>query len=360
MKYLGWDETLFKNPEVFDANYLPDVLLHREMQLNQLVSNLKPAIAGFQPVNSLCLGSPATGKTSAVKLVLKQIEDFDVVTCYVNCQIVNTKHQVWTRIFESIANFQPPGGISFTKLYLACLERISKPLIVCLDDLDYLDNKMLNEMIYSVLKAYETVDVKIGLIGITTDFQILLRLDALTGSIFHANEIHFPLYSKKEIRDILKKRVDAGFYDGVLSDKAFELIVDLTYNSKDLRLGLYLLKMSGIEAERKAKRRIEVEDVERAYEGGKSLFLDKSLSALNRMERNVLKAIYVKDSITSGELYESFKNRISYRIFYEILNKLERIRLIDLKMEHSKGKTQRIFKKYDREIMLDALERISS
>ncbi|RLI76024.1 hypothetical protein DRP05_13640 [Archaeoglobales archaeon] len=205
MDYLRWDETLFKDPEVFDANYLPDILLYREMQLNQLVSNLRPAIAGFQPINCLCLGFPATGKTSAVKFVFKQIEGF-VVVCYINCQAVNTKHQVWTRIFESIANFKPHSGISFSKLYLACLEKLTKPLIVCLDDLNYLDNKTLNDTVYSILKAYETVDVKIGLIGITTDFQILSRLDSLTGSMFHANEIHFPLYNKKEINDILKKR----------------------------------------------------------------------------------------------------------------------------------------------------------
>ncbi len=45
--------------------------------------------------------------------------------------------------------------------------------------------------------------------------------------------------------------------------------------------------MSAIEAERAAKRKIEVEDVEKVYEGGKSLFLDKSLSSLNSLERIV-------------------------------------------------------------------------
>ena len=227
MDYLRWDETIFKNPEVFDASYLPDMLLHREMQLNQLTSSLKPAIAGSQPINSLCLGSPATGKTSVVRLISKQLEEFGIVTCHINCQTINTKHQVWTKIFEIVANFQPPSGISFLKLYLATLKRLSKPLVVCLDDLDYLDVKTLNEMIYSILKAYETVDVKIGLIGITTDFQVLSKLDALTGSIFHANEIYFPLYTKKETKNILKRRVEAGLYNGVLDDEAFNLIVDL-------------------------------------------------------------------------------------------------------------------------------------
>jgi len=74
----------------------------------------------------------------------------------------------------------------------------------------------------------------------------------------------------------------------------------------------------------------------------------------------LLKVIYTTNEVTSGELYESFKKRISYRIFYETLKKLERIRLIDLKIIDSRGKTQRIFKKYDENIMLDALERISS
>jgi len=38
------DQTLFKNIDVFDLDYLPEEYLHREKQLSQLASNLKPAL----------------------------------------------------------------------------------------------------------------------------------------------------------------------------------------------------------------------------------------------------------------------------------------------------------------------------
>ncbi|WP_290902646.1 hypothetical protein [Ferroglobus sp.] len=48
---------------------------------------------------------------------------------------------------------------------------------------------------------------------------------------------------------------------------AFEKIVELTVKTADLRFGIYLLRMAGIEAERRASRKIEVRDVEAVYEG---------------------------------------------------------------------------------------------
>ncbi len=38
------------------------------------------------------------------------------------------------------------------------------------------------------------------------DIKIASRFDALTGSVFHPDEIFFPPYGKDEIRDILLSR----------------------------------------------------------------------------------------------------------------------------------------------------------
>ncbi|RLI77437.1 hypothetical protein DRP05_10130 [Archaeoglobales archaeon] len=205
-----------------------------------------------------------------------------------------------------------------------------------MDDLNFIfDNDTVNETLFSLLKAHETFNVKIGVICIMTDLKFTKRLDASVGSIFHADEIYFPLYSKEEIKDILLARVKAGFYDNVLTDEAFDLIVDLTYKSADLRLGIFLLKLSGLEAEKRAKRKIEVEDVEEAYLKGKGLFLDKSLSVLTSDERKILKTIYEHNVETTSQLYELVD--VYYEKFNEILKKLENVKLIDLKIRVFKG-----------------------
>lgn len=66
MKYLWRDETLFKDETVFDPDYLPDALLHREKQLTALAANLRVALRSSTSIHTLLFSPPATGKTSAM------------------------------------------------------------------------------------------------------------------------------------------------------------------------------------------------------------------------------------------------------------------------------------------------------
>jgi cell division control protein 6 len=367
MKYLEWDETLFRDPEVFDPDYLPEEYLHREQQLLQLSSNFKPAFRKTRPINTLCLGPPGTGKTTAVKLLFREIESVsnEIIPIYVNCQIINSKQQVFARIFEKVHGYALPSyGVPFSKVYYSIMKKVvegEKVLIVALDDVNFLlDDAVMNEVLYALLRAHEEVEgIKLGVVGIATDVKLAARLDERVGSIFHPDEVLFPLYGREEIHDILASRAMHGFYSGVLSEDAFERIVDLTYESSDLRFGIYLLKMSGLEAERRASRRIEIEDVEKVYEGGKRIFLRKSISALSEEERELLKLIYTSEEITTGELYKAFKDRanIGYTKFYEMLSKLESIRLVDMRFDQKgKGRTRVILKRYDPKIVLEAIK----
>ncbi len=150
----------------------------------------------------------------------------------------------------------------------------------------------MNEILHSLIKAHEEVDgVKIGVIGISTDVRIAERFDIYVGSIFHPDVVLFPPYSWEEIYDILHSRAKFGFYPDALTDEALEKIVDLTHEAGDLRFGIYLLKMAGREAEKRASRRIEVRDVEAVCEDGWKVFLRKGVLALNSVERALLKLI---------------------------------------------------------------------
>ncbi len=361
--HLSWDETLFKSREVFDEDYLPEEYLYRESQLLRLATNLKPAVRGARPINSLCLGPPGTGKTTAIKLIFKDITGFEnVVPVYVNCQIVTSKQQVFMKIFKAVQGYEPPSyGVPFIKLYYGALKGVKdRVLVVALDDLNFLlSDDVANDILYSLLKAHEEVEgVKVGVVGIATDVKLSARFDERVASVFHPDEIYFPLYGFEEIRDILASRAKYGFYSGVLSNEALDRIAELCYEHNDLRFGIYLMKLAGLKAEEEASRKIEPRHVEAVYENSRKVFLRKSIQALDDRERALLRLAYSSDEMTTGELYRQFReiSGVGYTKFYEILSKLENIRLIDTRFEQRGGRTRIIEKRYDPSLVLDALK----
>jgi len=86
-------------------------------------------------------------------------------------------------------------------------------------------------------------------IGIMSELALNYVLDPRVVSVFQAEEVIFPLYSRNEIRDILSRRSQMGFYPGVIADDILETVVDHTEKSGDLRVGIDLLKRAGLNAE---------------------------------------------------------------------------------------------------------------
>ncbi|AIY90066.1 ORC1-type DNA replication protein [Geoglobus acetivorans] len=355
---LRWDETIFRSEDVFDPDFIPDVLLHREGQLSQLTASVMPALRGGSPVHTLCLGPPATGKTSSVRYVLSQAEG--VRAAYVRCPAFATAYRIMAKVFEDVCGHQAPQtGIPYIKLFQKTMERLDRPLVVVLDDVNFISIDVVNELLYLLLKAPEEYGVKLGVVAIATDIKFPLALSPEVGAIFHYTTVHFPLYGREEMRDILRWRVEHGFADGAFSDEAFERVVELASDSGDLRFGIYLLRAAGLNAERRGSRRVEVQDVDAVYAGGAKIFLAKSLSALNSDEREVLKIVYLLDEeVAAGDLYRFFQKEVgmSYQRFYEILNKLERLRLVDFIFDRKgRGKTRYVYKRYDSDVVLGAL-----
>ncbi|MBO4523010.1 MAG: ORC1-type DNA replication protein [Methanomicrobium sp.] len=360
---LMWDETLFRDVEVFEIDYMPEQFYFRDSQIRELAINVKPGLAGARPLNTICKGLPGTGKTTTVKMLFSDIEEKTqkIIPVYINCQIDNTKFAIFSQIYKKLTKRPPPAsGTSFKNLFDQICKIIADKdavLLVCLDDANYLlYEKEISNVLYTLLRSHEVNEgVRIGVITIISDMSVDLmqEVDNRVASVFRPSEIYFAPYSQSEISEILNQRVMQGLYPGVLSPEIFELIVEQTMKSGDLRVGIDLLKRSALNAERDARKEIVKDDVCRAYLVSKYLHLSSSVKTLSDEEKSLLKALAAmsqnEKEMNAGAVFDELKDslKIGYTRYSEILKKFDSMRLINLNYKEGKGRTRLITLRYD-------------
>ncbi|OPX60138.1 MAG: ORC1-type DNA replication protein 2 [Methanobacterium sp. PtaB.Bin024] len=357
------EETIFKDITVFNPDYIPENFLHRELQMEALALCLRPALKGGKPVNSVVIGSPATGKTTAIHKIFGMVEEKSqkVATAYVNCQLYNTRFNIFAQIYKQLFGFLPAGtGVPFSRIYGEIMKKLSnekKALVVALDDVNHLFyHKNANQILYDILRAYEVFPgVRTGVFAIISDIEFRFMLDKNVSSVFIPQEVMFETYTWQEMRDILNDRVKSGFYPSVLSDEILDEIVDVTSSTGDLRVGIDLLRTSGNFAEADASRTIDKKHLEKALHDMGSQSIQNTLSNLSADEMELLRVLVQlgDDNPTAGDLYNTLNEfrSLSYASFDRILKKLEFMRIIDTKFtgKGKRGNARLILLRFDSE-----------
>ncbi|WAC05612.1 MAG: ORC1-type DNA replication protein [Methanoregula sp.] len=368
---LMWDETLFRDPEVFEFDYVPEQFQFRENQMRELAFQIRPGMRGGRPLNSICKGLPGTGKTTSIRKLFSEISDATkkLVPVYVNCQIDNTKFAIFSQIYRKLTGHLPPAsGTSFKQLFDAIARILVKEeivLLVALDDANYLlyENE-INKVLYTLLRAHEAYEgVRIGVIVIISDLDVDLAraVDARVTSVFRPTEIYFPPYEAAEIREIIEERVMQGLFPGALTDEMLSLVVEQTHESGDLRVGIDLLKRATMSAERAARRTIGRDDICGAYMISKYLHLSFTTKTLRDEEKNILKALATaslnEKEMNAGDVHKTISESIGigYTRFYEVIKKLDALRIINLHYREGKGRTRLISLRYDPQKVLEYL-----
>ena len=368
---LMWDETLFRDPEVLEIDYVPEQFEFRDTQMRELAFQIRPGLRGGRPLNTVCKGLPGTGKTTSIRKLFAEIEDTTkkLMPVYINCQIDNTKFAIISQIYKKLAGHLPPSsGPPFKQVFDAVARILVTEeivLLVALDDANYLlyENE-INKVLYTLLRSHETYEgTRIGVIVIVSDLDVDLTraVDARVASVFRPTEIYFPPYDNAEIQEIMKARVMQGLFQGVLGEELLNLVVEQTLKSGDLRVGIDLLKRATLSAERAARRTIEREDICGAYEVSKYLHLSYTLKTLKDEERLILKSFAERSAkeheMNAGDVYKSIRESLSigYTRFYEIIKKMDAMRLINLQYRDGKGRTRIITLRYDPAKVLEYL-----
>jgi len=293
---------IIADPEVLEEEYIPQNIPCREVQKKELAFCLSPIEKGMKPLDCLCHGKPGTGKTALVKYILQQIqENTNAFALYVNCWENKTLNLILDRLVDQLSL------VIVEKSYSVKLSRVKqkikkRPCIVALDEVDKLDRKDLNDILY-MLKEIG----KVGVVCISNTRKYVLDLDPRAVSRMRFTSIEFPVYSNEELLTILKHRViDCGaLFPNSYTTAILEKIADLA--AGDARVAIQSLRNTAIIAEKSNKSRIPEEDVERGYAEVKEIKRKYYLERLTPHHKLILDIVKKEKRISSSIFYGVYK-----------------------------------------------------
>jgi cell division control protein 6 len=320
-------KSLFRgDKDVLRPSYIPDVLPHREEQIDQLASVLVTALEGQRPSNILLFGKTGTGKTATIKYVGKELERAateaaKVHFVYMNCEIVDTQYGVLQNLgnlfihdFESRIPFT---GWSTERVYHILREKIdeSKRVItIVLDEIDKLVTKSGDDVLYHLCRINDDLrNAKVSVIGISNDLKFTEFLDPRVRSSLSEEKMVFPPYNAEQLRDILSQRAKLAFDENVLEASVIPLCAALAAQEHgDARRALDLLRVAAEIAERHGLPAVTEGDVVRAKNKIELDCVTEAVRTLPLQSKLVLMGVVLNEEgsnakLTTGDLYETYK-----------------------------------------------------
>jgi len=321
---------LFINREVMRHTYTPEILPHREKEINSLASVFVPALRGETPSNVFIYGKTGTGKTAVTKFVGRELLKKGEKTgkkvnfIYVNCEVVDTQY----RLLQNIANHFieewseriPFTGWPTDEVYSKLTRMIDEQGGVTVVILDEVDKLKGDEALYNLSRINSDLKhAKVSIVGISNDLKFTEFLDPRVKSSLGEENMIFPPYDADELQDILRQRISAALKGDVIDEEVIPLCSALAAQEHgDARRALDLLRMATELAERSSSRRITKKHVKLAQSKIEIDRITEVVRTLPTQSKLILTAILLQDkhnkktdtagsAMTTGEVYEIYK-----------------------------------------------------
>ena len=384
--------TVFLNKDIISPHHIPEKLPFREKQISEVTQGLASVVNNAKPNNFFIYGKTGTGKTSTVKHVLEQLDEFvskrelPVKSCYVNCRSHPSKYKV---LLKSLRSFTPEKeflGYSASFVYeklLSFAGENNAHLILVLDEIDKI--KDVDELMYSLSRGNDELSTgSITVIGISNNLTFKEKLDPRTKSSLCEREMVFDPYNATELREILQERCEKAFKKDSVTEGAVSLAAALSaQESGDARTAVMLLQRAGEIADMDQTLLVDDAKVERAKASVEEEIIISMISTLPQQQQLVLYAIsqlslsshgftkvngeIEKGVMFSGEIFEAYLQlakkfdvrNITSRWYRQYINELEMYGLILVTNSGKgiKGQTRLIKLGFDAAKIKSALEK---
>ncbi len=324
-------ESIFKNEESLDPEWLPKNLPYREFQHHGIANCIKPLLQGRNGRNCIIYGAPGIGKTAAVKLVLKELEENpdvnapDIYVLYVNCWQKNTTYKIFVDLCEQL-------GYKFTQnkntedLFKIIQNIVNKKgAVFAFDEIDKVEDVDFLYHIYTDI-------LKKTILMITNHPQWYSHVDERIRSRLIPEKLEFKTYSKDEISGVLKHRLECAFLQNRWEDSAFSLVVEKTISAGDIRAGLHMLREAGLAAEDQSSRKVLPDHAKIAM----SKLQDFTIKPVEKLpdDTKVILELIKSQSGRIGDLFKVYQDKggtANYKTFQRRIETLEKGGFVDTK-----------------------------
>jgi len=344
------ESRIFKNEKILNPEHLPELLPHREHQIERIANNLTPASRGRNPQNMFIFGIPGIGKTASVKFVFRKFEEYSdrVKTIYINTWDYNTVHAILAKLVVELGFFVQRRGTSKDEVLerlIEALKKSNKSIIICLDEVDQLIKKD-EKALYDLLRLNQYVNNQVGLVMISNYKDILINVDPRIKSSLDVEGIEFKRYTLEEMKDILMERCKHAFRTGALENGVILLCANhAVQRGGDVRLGLECLRKAARISEDENANKITVKHVKQVLKDVKQVKLKMIKEKLKGIEKNVV-SLLTEDEITSTEFHKKYIEKfgkISQFALMRHVKHLQQIGIVKIKKSRKETRGRKYF-----------------
>jgi len=352
-------KSIIKNRDILHFTYIPEIILHRKSEQEQVTQSLLPILKKSRPSNLLVYGKPGTGKTLVVKKVLSKIQErveksnFPIKLVYSNSKEETTLYGLLVSLGRQLDLKEkelPTTGLAISEVFKRLLNKIDEKklnAIFVIDEIDYLAQlvaKTGKDILYQLTRANERLNLgSLTLVGISNDLTFKEKLDPRVISSLGEEEIVFTNYNVEQIKKILEERINKSFVENSVEESALNLIAALAGGEHgDARRAIDLLRVAGELAERQQSNKVTIEHVREASQKMEENKEEKSLKSFPLHEKLILIAIMKANGSSTGEIYSSYKNlckvvgkdELTQRRITQMLSEIELSGLISGRLIH--------------------------
>ena len=324
---LSSEESLFRDTVPLDYDYMPKLVLYREKHQNYMASCIKPLLQNKNGKNLLISGSPGIGKTVICKKVLNALgeEEMDdnLYLFYINCWQKNTTFKILLEICD-IIGYKLTHNKRADELFSIAKKFINKKSAVFVfDEADKIEDL---DLLYMLLEEIYRKSIFL----ITNFKDWITELDQRLMSRLSLDYLDFLPYKPEETAGILRQRLKYAFVSNAWDEQAFDKIAKKTFELKDIRQGLFLLKEAGLIAESNSSRKILLEHSLGAINKVKE-FSIMSPTKLKDDSKAILNLIKDNSGSRIGDLFKTYQEdigEINYKSFQRRINELVKDKFI--------------------------------